>query len=179
MSSRAWAVQTGREASSIDQQFGRNSTDSTEETKGVAPRQTSSLWNIGPTGRCFKTNPQHARPLSGANSLAASEVRFDGGPPPADLRPSQGKAEPGVVEGRSIEPVLVFMCAKQTRQGGDTECGAEGGGELEVGGVEEDVLLRFHTRLVMPSRLRLSVINLIEALSLLDCGSRRKEGRRG
>lgn len=71
------------------------------------------------------------------------------------------------------------MCAKQTRQGGDTECGAEGGGELEVGGVEEDVLLRFHARLVMPSRLRLSVINLIEALSLLDCGSKRKEGRRG
>lgn len=41
-------------------------------------------------------------------------------------------------------------------------------------GWEEDVPFASHTRLVMPSRLRLSVINLIEALSLLDCGSKRK-----
>lgn len=50
----------------------------------------------------------------------------------------------------------------------------EGVGWRLEGWKREDVPFRFHTRLVMPSRLRLSVINLIEALSLLDCGSKRK-----
>lgn len=90
----------GREAHQLTNSLEEIAPIAPRESKGDAPRQTSSLWNIGPTGRCFKTNPQHARPLSGANSLAASEVRFDGGPPPADLRPSQGKAEPDVVEGK-------------------------------------------------------------------------------
>lgn len=158
----------GARSSSIDQQFGRNSTDSTEKSKGDAPRQTSSLWNIGPTGRCFKTNPQHARPLSGANSLAASEVRFDGGPPPADLRPSQGKAEAryGRREGRSSRSWYLCVQNKPAKE--------ETPNVEPRGGVGVDVPFASHTRLVMPSRLRLSVINLNEALSLLDCGSKRK-----
>lgn len=71
----------------------------------------------------------------------------------------------------SIEPVPGIYVYVQNKpgKGGDAECGAEGGVEGPP-------------RLVLPSRLRLSVINLIEALSLLDCGSKRereRERRRG
>lgn len=69
-SRRRW---TGREGHQLTNSVGRNST---EKTKGVVPRQTSSLWNIGPTGRCFKTNPQHTRPLSGANLSSGVRIAF-------------------------------------------------------------------------------------------------------
>lgn len=107
-----------------------------ECARGVGPRQTSSLWNIGPTGRCFKTNPQHARPLSGANfSSGVRKCVSSGGPTPADLwspRRARATQNPRVEEGgRSSWSWHLCMCKTNPPGGGGDECGAEEVGWLE------------------------------------------------
>lgn len=83
--------------------------------EGSCPETDVTSLEHGPTGRCFKTNPQRTRPLSGANFLAASEVRFDGGPltgRSSSLPPSQtGRIPKGVEErGRSSRSWHLCMC---------------------------------------------------------------------
>lgn len=123
---------TGKLARS-DQQPGRERERERWRQKsrgGVAPRQTSSLWNIGPTGRCFKTNPQHARLLSGANSpnggvRSAFRRRTTTG---RSSSPRRRARVPKRVGERGRSGWSWYLCsAKQTRQGRDAECGAEEG----------------------------------------------------
>lgn len=98
---------------------------------GVAPRQTSSLWNIGPTGRCFKTNPQHARPLSGANSPNGGVRRCVSTedhhrPIVVPRRRARVPKRLKRVGERGRSGWSWYLCsAKQTRQGRDAKCGAE------------------------------------------------------
>lgn len=138
--------------------------------EGSCPETNVISLEHRPTGRCFKTNPQRTRPLSGANFLAASEVCFDGGPPTGrSSSPSHRQAEnpPRVGEGgRSSRSWHLCMCKTsppRTRRRMWNR--GEGCGRAEG-----------PPRLVLPSRLRLSVINLIEALFLVDCGSKRSGG---
>lgn len=149
--------------------------------RGVGPRQTSSLWNIGPTGRCFKTNPQHTRPLSGANlSSGVRKCVSSGGPTPADLwSPRRARAHETQEWKRVGDRAGPYVCAKQTRQGGgwpNVEPRRRVGWWVGWKGWEGRAT-SLASRLLMPSRLRLSVINLIEALFLVDCGSKRKRRR--
>lgn len=82
----------------------------TEKVEGSCPETNVISLEHRPTGRCFKTNPQHTRPLSGANFLAASELRFErrtttgrSPSPPRQANPQGWKS------GRAIVLVLVFM----------------------------------------------------------------------
>ena len=110
-----------------------------ERAKGVVPRQTSSPWNIEPTGRCFKTNLQRTRALSGANFSNGVRKRdptedHDRSiviPPITGKGPGRGRVDRA---GFSI-----YVCAKQTpTRGGDAERGAGGrGGGAEGTGPEE------------------------------------------
>lgn len=81
-------------------------------------------------------------------------------------------------EGRAIELVLdiyVYVQNKPAQDGG-ADLWSRGGVWFEWrGGEWEGRATSLVPRLLMPSRLRLSVINLIEALFLVDCGSKRKK----
>lgn len=123
-SRRRW---TGREGPQLTNSLGRNST---EKTKGSCPETNVISLEHRANRAMFQNKPAtHASSEWCEFPSAASELRFDGGPPPADRRPPPRQVKPQgwKREGSSIVPVLVFMCAKQTRQGGGAECGAEEG----------------------------------------------------
>lgn len=153
---------TGREGPQLTNSLGEIAP---RRRRGVVPRQTSSLWNIGPTGRCFKTNPQHTRPLSGANLSSGVRIAFRRRTTTGrSSSTSQTGKTPMVQEGNVVDRLGpgIYVCKTNPPRRRRRMWSRGRVGEEERA-----------PRLLMPPRLRLSVINLIEALFLVDCGSKK------
>lgn len=154
----------------IDQQFGRNGTERPRR-RGELPRDKRHLFGTSANRAMFQNKPAtHASSEwcefpSGVRSAFRRRATHRPIVVPRPRRRNRQEPKSGRGKVDRAGPGIYVYVQNRSAKGGDAECGAEGGA---LG----------PPRLVLPSRLRLSVINLIEALSLLDCGSKRREGER-
>lgn len=158
----------GARSSSIDQQFGRNSTDSTERVEGSDPETNVISLEHRANRAMFQNKP--------ATRASSEWCEFPSGVRSAFRRRTttgrssslagQSRTRCGRGEGRSSRSWYLCVQNKPAKE--------ETPNVEPRGGVGRGRALRFPHSLSYAVTAKAVRINLIEALSLLDCGSKRK-----